>query len=132
MSRDEQNVLVVSYGELKVRTENSEVRQVSNNLWYSPRMLVPCILEICQKSVKNVSENCHLLKSVRKLSEMCQKTVRNLSVPKKCRKTIRFKSIMYPITVRIMKCVTNVSLRSAEICQNSVKLTTSDRFLTYF
>ena len=32
MSRDEQNVLVVSYGELKVRTVNSEVRQVSNNL----------------------------------------------------------------------------------------------------
>ena len=73
-------------------------------------MLVPKLLEICQISVRNLSENSQLQNSVRYLSELCQMTVRNQSVANICQNSIRKDLEIHQKCVRFYKCVRKLSV----------------------
>ena len=94
-------------------------------------MLVPKLLEICQISVRNLSENSQLQNSVRYLSELCQMTVRNQSVANICQNSIRKDLEIRQKCVRFYKCVRKLSVIYLENCLKSVRNITSDTFLTH-
>ena len=99
--------------------------------WYSGSMLVPKFLEICQISVRNMSENCQLKKCVRKLSCMCQNSIRKLSDANICQKSIRKDLEIHQKCVRFYKCVRKLSVLYLENCLKSVRNITFDTFLTH-
>ena len=95
-------------------------------------MLVPKLIEICHKSVKNLSENSQLHNSVRYKSDMCHITVNNQSIAKMCQNCLRNFSEMDQKCVQILKCVRKQSFQLFENCQISVRNITSDTLLTHF
>ena len=98
---------------------------------YSCTMLVPKLLEICQISVRNLSENSQLQNSVRYLSELCQMTVRNQSVANICQNSIRKDLEIHQKCVRFYKSVRKLSVLYLENCLKSVRIISSDWFLTH-
>ena len=84
------------------------------------------------KSVWNLSENCQLQKTVRKLSEMCQISVWNLSVTKLCQKYVRSNLEMSLKCIRYHKCVRKLAVSDMEICRKTVIDISTDRFQTDF
>ena len=100
--------------------------------WYSCIFEVPWVFKMCHLSVVNLSENCQLCKTVRKLSIMCQKTVSNLSYSKICQKSVRKVQKMYQKSVSLHKCVIIVSTCCTKWCHKTVILPHSDTFLTHF
>ena len=73
--------------------------------WYSYTMWVPKLLEMCLISVRNLSENSQLQKTVRCLSKKCQLTVRNQSVTKMCQNCLRKYLEMGQKCIVVLKCV---------------------------
>ena len=95
-------------------------------------MLVPKLLEICHKSVKNLPENSQLHNSVRYKSDMCHITVNNQSVAKMYQNCLRKNLEMDQKCIRISKCVRKQSFQHLENCQISVRNINSDTLLTHF
>ena len=95
-------------------------------------MLVPGISEICHTSVRNLSENCQLQKTVIIVSENCQITIRNLSFTKLCQNSVRKNTKFLRKCVRTSNYVRKLSVTDSEMCQNSVRKSLTDIFLTYF
>ena len=83
-------------------------------------MLVPKLSENSHISVRNLSENCQLQKTVRKLSEMCQISVRKLSDANMCQNSIRKDLEMHQKCVSFYKCVRKRSEFYLENSQISV------------
>ena len=89
-------------------------------------MLVPKVPKNSQISVRILSENCQLQKTVRTESEMCQISVRKLSDANICQKSIRKDLEMHQRCVRFYKCVRRLSLIYFKKSQNSVRNILSD------
>ena len=108
----------------------------SNLTWlntrYSCIFEVPWLFKMCHLSVINLSENCQLCKSVRKLSIMCQKTVSNLLFSKICQKSVGKVQKIYQKSVSLHKCVIIVSTCCTKLCHKTVIFPHSDTFLTHF
>ena len=78
-------------------------------LRYSYWMWVPPISEICHISVINLSQNCHLHKTVLYLSQICHNYVINLSFSYISHKSVIWESQICHKCVSFYKCVIKLS-----------------------